>query len=334
MSILNTIDERLFVQAQDPWTATAATLATADGIQHISAELSADTNEVPSRVKTGSLGRLPGQRGRRNSRFNVVVPVRGSGTAGTLSDMDPILKAIFGASGTVVSLTSVTYGIAEANIGLTIGKFRDPAGTNVWNELLVGGLVDSWEINIGDEAEAELSVSGPSVDVIGKPEFGNLTTLEKRGLVSFPTEPTAPTFLGIPALAFVGSVTLNGVGSFKLERARLYGTMSRTIRYSFGSYYVDVPLNAQRTIGLDFSLFEEDTAAQGALRYLGRTRGTFDAQIVIGENAGNIHTFNFNNLTIGSPTANQSGSESILPFTGTASITNAAANDELVYIAT
>lgn len=334
MSFINPSDERIFAQVTIPWTATAATLATADGIQIISARLNAQTNEIQSRVKTGSLGRAVGRRGRRLADFSLTVPFKGSGTAGTAGDIDQILQAIFGAAPVISAGVSVTYNIAEVNAGLTIGKFRDPSGANMWDEVLVGGLVDSWEIAFGEEAEAELTVSGPAVDVIDKPNFASLSTLEKRGLASFPSEPVAPTFLGLSALAFVGSISINGVTTFSIATGRIYGTMARTIRYAFGNYYVTVPIANIRTIGFDFSLYEEDTAAQAALRQLGRTRGAFDAIIALGDVAGNINTFTIKNMTASAPNADDAGQESILPFSATAAVSSAVLNDEIKLVQT
>jgi hypothetical protein len=341
MSIVNTLGERIFIQATNPWAATipnssgAATVATADGLQHISCDLSANSNSIVSRVKSGTLGRLAARRGRRvGSINNLVVPLQGSGTAGTRCDADALISAIFGHAGTVSASTSVTFALTATNFGLTVWKFRDPAGSNIWNEVAVAGLIDSWEISFGEEQEAEIRVSGPCVDVIDKPNLSALVTAgENFGLTSFPTEPTAPTFLGTPTLAFIGSITINGQ-TFLIQSGRIYGTMGRSLRYAFNSYSAGIPINVERTLGFDFTLYEEDTSAQAALRYLSRTKGTFDSTIVLGNTAGNIHTFTVNNAAIDAPTGDSSGAESTLAFTGTASITNTAANDEIGYVQT
>lgn len=341
MSILNPDQQRLFVQSTVPWAATvpnstgSATVATGDGVQFIDCSLVADSNKIKSRVRSGNLGQLAPRRGRRTSSFSLEVPLQGSGTAGTVPDMDAILVGLFGATGTVVSSTSVTYAIAAVNVGLTLWKFKDPAGSNVPNQVGVGAIVNQFEINAGEEAEATLSVSGPMVDVIEKPNFGSLTTAEKFGLTSFPSEPSATTFLGTPALAFTGSVTINSVATFKLRSFRITGNMNRNIRYAHGGYAVSVPNNSKRSIVVDFSVYEEDTSDQAALRHLSRTGGTFDASLAIGGDAGNIFTFNLNNLVIGTVTEESGGPESILNFNGCeASITNASSNDELNVVLT
>lgn len=332
MSILNPNDERYFAQAAT-WSATvAATLVTADGLQVKSVSFTGKTNAIQSQVKTGSLGRPVGRRGRRAASFSITVPLKGSGVAGTVSDIDQILGALFGVTtGTVVAATSVTYQIAEATIGLTIGRFRDPSGANVWNQVLHGGLIDAFEISFGGEEEAFLTVSGPAVDVIDKPNFASNPAY---GLGAFPTEPSAPTFLGLSALAFVGSITINGVSTFKLASGRIFGTLSRAIRPSFGTYYADVPISSIRTLGVDFTIYEEDTAAQAALRQLGRTVGSCDAIIALGDVAGNINTFTIKNITFSEPDSQESDQESLLSFSATAAATSAVLNDELKLVQT
>ena len=332
MAIMNPNDERIFAQAA-AWSATtAATLVTADGLQVRSVSLTGKTNAIQSQVKTGSLGRSVGRRGRRVASFSLSVPLKGSGTAGTPSDIDQILGAVFGVTtGTVVVATSVTYGITEANIGLTIGQFRDPAGSNVWNQILHGGLVDSVEISFGGEEEAFITVSGPAVDVIDKPNFASNPAY---GLGAFPTEPSAPTFLGLSALAFVGSITINGVSTFKLSSGTIKATFARAIRPSFGTYYADVPISSIRTIAIDFSIYEEDTAAMAALRQLARTVGSCDVVMVIGDVAGNINTFTIKNTTFSEPDSQQSDQESMLSFSATAAATSAALNDEFKLVQT
>lgn len=341
MSILAPEDQRLFVQYTSPWAATVpnsagtASVATADGMQHIRAVMNARSNKIESRVRSGSLGRLPARRGRRSADFEIEVPLQGSGTAGTAPDIDQILVALFGAAGTVVSSTSVEYEIAETNVGLTIWKFKDPAGSNVPNECGVGGLINEFEIKGGEEEEASIIVRGPMCDQILKPNFSSLTTAEKFGLTSFPSEPSAPSYAGVPALAFIGAITINSVSTFKLSRFRVYGEMGRSLRFAHNQYHAGVDLKGKRSIFAEFALYEEDTSDLAALRHLERGKTTFDASIAIGDQAGNIFTIPLNNLSIGSISQDESGPESLVVFNECqASETSIGAADEMSMLLT
>lgn len=341
MSIVNPNDSRVYVQATLPWAAAipnstgSATVANGDAIRHIKCDLQAPRNIVAQRARTGSLGNLTGQGGRRMANFELEVPLQGSGTAGTAADMDPIWAAIVGQAGTVVSSTSITYAPADAAGGLTIWKFKDPAGSNIWNEVIGGAVVDSWEVQAGDEAEASLMLRGPGVYVVNKPKFASLDTGAKMGLTAFPSEPSSPAYLGLPALAFVGSVTINSVGTFKLQSARIFGNMGRSLRASFGSYYSTVLLQGRRTYGCDFTVYEEDTSAMADLRHLAYSNATCDASFVLGDVAGNIHTFNLNRIVIGTVQEQDGDLESTISFSGNnAAMSGVAANDEFSYVAT
>lgn len=341
MSILAPEDQRLFIQTTPPWAATVpnstgtATVATADGMQYIRAMMKAGSNKIESRVRSGSLGRLAARRGRRFGNFELEVPLQGSGAAGTAPDIDQVLVGLFGAAGTVVSSTSVEYEIAETNVGLTVWKFKDPAGSNVPNECGVGGLINEFEFSGGEEAEASLIVRGPMVDQILKPNFASLTTAEKYGLTSFPSEPSAPSFAGVPALAFIGAVTINSVSTFKLNRFRVYGDMGRGLRYAHNQYHAGVDQKGKRSIFIELALYEEDTSDLATLRHLERTKGTFNASVAIGDSAGNIFTFALNNLAIGSISQEESGPESIVVFSECqASETSIGAADELSLLVT
>ncbi len=341
MSFISPIDERVYVQFTTPWASTipnstgTPTLAASDAVRHVSCRLSATANLVSSVAKTGSLGRLVGQKGRRSGSFELTVPLQGSGTAGTLADMDPLWTNIFGAAATVVSSTSATYAINETVTSLTIWKFRDPAGSNMWNEVLTGGIITDWEVSGGEEAEATLTVRGVGVYTSNKPNFSSMSTTEKGGISSFPSEPSSPVYLGTPALAFVGSFTVNSVSSFSVEKFRIYGSTGRALRPAFGSYNSTVPISGPRTIGFDFSLYEEDTSAMAALRHLAYSKSSFAGVVAIGATAGNIHTFNLGGLTLGPEATSDNGAESIVSFAGCeASMSALGANDELTYVAT
>lgn len=341
MSFINPNDSRVYVQVTSPWAATVpnstgtATLAAGDAIRHISCNLRSPRNLIAQRSRTGSLGNLARQGGRRTASFDLEVPLQGSGTAGTKADMDPIWEAIVGQAGTVVSSTSVTYAPADSAGGLAIWKFKDPSGSNIWNQVLGGGVIDSWEVSAGEEAEASLKISGPGVHVANKPKFASLDTPGKMGLTAWPSEPSSPVYLGVPAVAFVGSVTINSVGTFSLQSFRGYGQMNRSLRAPFGSYYSTVLLQGRRTYGCDFTVYEEDTSAMANLRHLAFSNATCDAVIVIGDTAGNIHTFTFKAITMGAVEENDGDVESTISFSGnTAAMSALGANDEFSYAAT
>lgn len=341
MPIIQTPDERHYVQVTHPraqavpHTGGTATLANTDIVRHISAQLNAVDNIVRSAGKTGSRGLLAPLVGRKGATFSNEYPLAGSGTAGTPSDLNPVLEGIMGQASTVSAGVSVTYALSRNIPGMTFYNFRDPAGTNIFNECLWGGVIETAEFAAGQEAEATLRISGSGAYVINRPNFASLPAAARGGLSAFPAEPGSPAYLGSPALAFIGSVTINGVSTFQLSEARLRLALNRQLRGSFGSFYPNTPAAGVREISLDMSIFEEDTSDQAALRHLAHTKGTFDVTLVLGSTAGNIWTFNLNNLTIPSIERQDGGLESILQMNNcVASMTSVGADDELTIVCT
>lgn len=340
MAIIQTPDERHYAQVTHPRaqavpnSAGAATLAGADSVRHIRARLSAVDNIIRSAGKTGSRGLLAAIKGRKGASFDCEYPLAGSGAAGTHSDLQPVIEAMMGQAGTASAGVSVTYTLANSIPGLTLWNFRDPAGSNIWNECLWGGVVNSFEIAAGAESEATIRIGGDGAYVVNKPNFAALTTPSKGGLTSFPTEPTA-VYLGTPAVAFVGSITINGVSTFLLESFKVRGALNRQIRSPFGSYYPSVEAAGIREFTADIAIYEENTSAQAALRHLVFTKGVFDATLVIGEDPGNIWTIALKNLIAPSSERQDGGLESIINLNGcVASKSSISANDELTIVCT
>jgi hypothetical protein len=259
----------------------------------------------------------------------------GSGTAGTPSDLDAVLEGIFGQAGTDSSGVSVSYALSNGMPSMTFWNFRDPAGDNISNQCLWGGVIETAEFAFGDEAEATVRISGPGAGLIEKPIFSSYTTESKGGLTAFPAEPSSLTYLGVPVVAFVGSLTINGVSTFKLSTGSIRVTLSRQLRAGFGSFHPAVPAAGKRTIVADFSLFEEDTAALAALKALAYTQGSFDGSVVLGSDAGNIWTFALNNMQIGEITEEDGGLERIVRLADCRTTKSSiSANDELSLVCT
>jgi len=322
MSYMMVPDERVYLQVTHPWagevpnSAGSATVGNNDACRHIACDMRALGDVIQSRAKTGSRSRLSGLGGRRGASFSLEVPLMGSGAAGTAPDCAPILEAIFGQTGQVSAGVSVTYELADTVPELIVWSFRTPDGTDTWQRVLFGGVVGDFEITPNQDGEATLRVNGAGEYVVNKPKFASLDTTAKGGLTSFPSEPSAPVFNGVPALGFTGSATINGVGSFKLSDFRISGNLNRLLRPAHGSYYPNVPVQGQREITLDLSLYEENSSDMSDLRHLLYSKETFDATLVIGDTAGNIWTFTCNDMQLPGVEEDEGQAEYVLRLNG------------------
>ena len=335
MSFVMVPDERVYAQVTHPWdgeipnsgSPPAATVGNTDAIKHVSCKIAPVNTLIRSRAKTGSRSQLVGFAGRRGATFSLEVPLIGSGTPGTAPDIDPLIEAIFGGAGS--GSTSVIYVLADAVAGLTIFSFRDPADDNMYDRILAGGVVNNFTIAPNQDNTAALTVEGVGVYLVNHPKFASLDTAGKCGIASFPDEPGTPTYTGSEIPGFVGSATINDVGTFKISDWKITGALNRAMRAGYGSWYPNVTSQGVREITLDLDLFEENSAAMATLRHLVYSKDTFDATMVIGEDAGNIWTFSLKNLQAPEEDSDESQNEYVLRLPGCVmTATSAAAKDE------
>lgn len=337
MSYMMAPDERCYIQVTHPWDGEvpnsgspgSATLANGDAIRHISASLSVDNPTIPLRAKTGSRSRLSGQSGRRSGNFSLEIPLMGSSGAGSAPDSGPLFEAIFGQAGSVSAGVSVTYAFADTIPGLAVWLFNDPSATNTFDRVLGGGVVNEFEMRPNLADIATLRVSGPGVYVANKPNFSSLDTGGKMGLSAFPSEPGSPSYTGSEMPGDYGSFTLNGVGTFKLADWTIRGALGRSVRHAFGSRYPSVPIQGNRAITLDVSLYLENTSDQADLRHLVYSKTEMDGTIVIGDTAGSILTLTCSNMQMPSEEVVDGEAEQMLNLNGlTMAATSASVTDE------
>lgn len=337
MSYMMAPDERAYVQVTIPWDGEvpnsgspgAATVANGDAIRHISASITPDNAVIPLAAKTGSRSNLAGQSGRRGAGFSLEIPLMGSSGAGTAPDSGPIWEAIFGAAGSVSVATSVTYELADVIPGLALWLFNDPSADNTYDRVLGGGVVNEFEIRPNLGGIATLRVSGVGAYVVNKPNFASLETAAKLGLSSWPTEPASPTYTGSEIPGDYGSFSLNSVGTFKLADWTIRGNLGRSLRHAYGSRYPSVPIQGNRSITLDVSIYLENSSDVAALRHLAYSKSAFDGAIAIGETAGSILTLTCKNMQMPSEEVVDGEAEQMLNLSGlTMAATSSSATDE------
>lgn len=274
--------------------------------------------------KTGSLSKLAGVRGRATGRASIVLPVQGSGTAGTAPDMGPILSAWFGANPTISGGVSVTYALADTVASCTVWSYVQPSGGS---HRCAWGFVPDELVFQSSAQLATVSISGPCVFVIDSNVFSSLTTAEKGGLASFPAEPGSPAGTGSPVAGFIGSMTIDGVSTHELESWTLTIRKGVTLDHGYNSYVATIPAAARRTIQLDYTVSDTDVAALTSLKAKLLLQTAHDVTIVQGTAAGNIWTHTLQNLQ-GQYSYAPGGNRRTMRFTGTASSDSATANNE------
>ncbi len=312
-----------------PNTTGTATVANANAFRLISLVTKGDTGRVDRPSKTANLSRTPGILGKKNGSWSTSVELAGSGAAGTAPDIAPFLHGAFGAAGTVVAATSVTYNLADASPSLSIWNFRDPAAME--QLVALGSIVGSMRFDISQDRSV-IEFSGMSRYVSPSDGFASLDAPAKGGLSAFPVRPSAPVYAGIMSLGLYGSATLNSAVYTTLRSLSINAEFGRSLidNVLFNAAYPGLPQQVVRNVTVDFELTDEDVAALIALKLKARMKEVMNLVFVVGATAGNICTITLKNVQLTVADYDESQPSWGAKFSGVAHATNATSIDELV----
>lgn len=271
----------------------------------ISLDLDPMVDLYDSEYKTGSRSIAPGQPGRRVGSFRLSMPLKGSGTPGVPSDYDPVLFSCFGKS-TVNSGSSVVYTIID-NPAQTFSLYRYRTPSQLYQQLGISCIPTRTTWNLGQNM-ANWTCEGQCMWVLDSEQFGTADTIARGGLSSFPVEPSNPVVNGVQAQGFVGSLLIDGNSLVNIQQLTITAEwgwdQNRTF---FGSYYPTGVLGGIRRVTLAMEAFDDDSVAMKDLRTKGITKQAMSCVATIGNQSGNMHKFNVNNLQLDFPRLVDSG---------------------------
>jgi len=259
------------------------------------------------RDKTGTRTQTVGIRGKSHATWNWNGSLAPSGTAGTAPDFEPLMQCIFGQAPTVSGGTR-TYNFVDLPIlTMSLASYRRPSTVN--QRIAAGCVVNEVTFQIGENI-AEFTASGEARFLIESDYFADADTEEAGGLVSFPTEPSAPTTNGGIIAGFTGSATVAGysAGAIQLRKATIkVAPGNETIKDQFGFYLPTVTAGNWRVVTVTADLYENDDASQQALRVAAITKAPINMTFVLGTVAGSIVTFELTNVQLGTDFTDDSG---------------------------
>jgi len=283
--------------------------------------------------KTGSLGQIVGTPGRKSATWTMQTSMAGSGAAGTKPEIDEFLEAAFGAAATASAGVSVTYNLANAAPSLTIFDFNRPA--TVSQRAIMGAIVSRMKADIGQDFAA-LEFSGEGKWAIDTDQFSTADTTAKSGLTTFPTEPTTPTSVGSAVAGYKGTITLDGQTYTTFRTGSIELAVARELpKDGWSSDYPIAPANGLRTVRLDFSLYDDDSANLQAFKGKAFSNTPVNITLAIGTSAGNIWTWNLKNVLVAKPAYDYSQTRRGVNFNGcTAHMSSITQDDELQLVLT
>jgi hypothetical protein len=297
-----------------------------------------DTNPsqalAPRDIKTGNLTPLVQIPSRPTGAWTMSTELYGNGVAGTKPDLDPFLAAAFGKAATISAGVSVTYSLADnltatPSPSLSIFNFRDPATTI--QQIAAGAAVKTMSLAFNNNGVQKVSFSGPAKYVVESHRFSGEPTANKCGLTAFPARPSSPVYNGSPVLGWNGSVSIGGNSWPTLRSANLSVDFARELQMDvFGAGLAVAIMQGQRSWPVDLTIYADDSANFQAL-IAALTTTVQSVVIVVGNVAGNTHTFNLNNILFDRETMDASARNWSVKIKGNASGTNL---DEASYVIT
>ena len=326
--------QRAYVQLESLWgtvpnSGGAATVANGNAFGFASLSMGQDQPELNNPVKTGNLGMIDGTLGRKGPlAFSVDAPLIGSGSAGTAPNMGPFYQAALGKAPVTVAATSVTYGADDTNYSVAVFDFVQPS--TLEQRCASGLVINSMEIGAGGDW-ATVRFSGLGKSLIESDFFSSLDSVGKSGLSAFPSEPASPTFAYSPILGHKGVITLDGVAYTTVvgESIRINLTSGRAlISNGWNSDYPAGVTSGARSVGISFSIYDQDDANTIALKNKGRASTAVTCSFQLGTVAGNILTVTAR-LKLGRPTFGEANNLRTLSFNTMGRMSTLTAKDDI-----
>lgn len=291
------------------WTQTGVKL-----IPHNRVQFTPGNELVPAGFKTGTTGSMAGHLGRKGpGGWTLEAPIRPSGAAGTAPDMDMLLAGAFGAIGTVVAATSVTYNWTDAAYFFLLAAFNRTASTNT-QRWAWGSIVTELSLNLGS-GDLIASFSGKNGYVMLSDNFANEDSVAKAGLTVALTEPTSPSIVGANVLAYGGSVTFGGSAVAEFQSANIVISTGRDLASVYQDQYPLAPVLGRHQIMLrSLRCLDSDGAALTTVKNAALNKTAMDVVVPVGTTAGYIITHTLKQVQFGNATITENGAEFDVEF--------------------
>ncbi len=294
--------ERVYMALQgagsDTDFATPASLGNSNYVRHIKATAKNNVAVLLRRDKTGTRTPTVGVKGREYGTWSYEGSLAPSGVNGTQPDFDPLMQSLFGQAA-VSAGGGLRYAFVDTPLlAFTMGIYRTPSTLN--QHLAVGCLAKTATFKVGEDI-AEWTAEGECKFVEESDYFSSATTEELMGLGSFPAEPGAPVSHGGIIAGFTGLISIGGTTITRIRTATIkVETGQMPVKDVFGTYTPVTTEADWRNVTLAFSMYEDDTAGQQAIRKATISKTPVNASITVGTVAGSIVDFELINVQLAS----------------------------------
>lgn len=335
-----TVNSRLqtsYIMRETTW-GTAVTPTNGSRNLMVSLQLSPTAPLIPRPDKTGSLGEILGIPGRRAGTWSTQFSAAGSGAAGTAPDSAALIEMVFGKAVALVGGVSATFALDDLSPSCSIYNYNAPSTAT--QQVGIGSIGNKFKASIGADMPL-IDISGESLWIYDTEQAadGATDTVAKGGLGSFPAEPSTPTTNGTPPQGFKGVITLDGNAYTTLLTADINLDVARELpKDAFNSSYPAGPVAGLRTIGCNFTIYDDDSANLISLKKKAMAptnpKPTSTLVFQLGTIAGNIWTYTLRNTILNPYTLDYSRTRRALQFTGKSFDTTIGAKDAITLACT
>jgi hypothetical protein len=186
-------------------------------------------------------------------------------------------------AGSVIGATA-TFRLATDLGSSTIYDYWDPS--TVVQRFLNGAAIDTMKVTVNGDFH-EFDFSGPSQDLVDSASFMS----GEAGLENFPTEPDPADFDYTIVPGHLGQVWMGSPESqfYTLTAGDLTLTNNIAQRlHEFGSDFARCIAAGERTVRLNFRIFEQDDAQTKGLYQAARQRSPIGVMLQLGEQPGQL----------------------------------------------
>jgi hypothetical protein len=290
--------------ASDSAFGTIPSFGNTNCVRHIKVDLKNEIATLVRRDKTGSRTATIGVRGRSHGTWSYEGSLAPSGTPGTAPDFEPLLVALYGGAPTVGGTRVYGPFVDQPITTFSLASYRQPSTLN--QKIAFGCVPNEITFNLGQDI-AEFSASGECKFVLESDYFSSASTDEKGGLGAFPAEPGSPVTHGGIIAGFTGSVLIGGASQTRIRTAQVkINNGADLVKDTFGFYLPTDTEGDIRVVTVSFTLYEDDSAGQEAIRTATITKTPLDVDLTLGTNSGSIFDMFLKNVQLQAYTSDDS----------------------------
>jgi hypothetical protein len=205
----------------------------------------------------------------------------------------------YGAGGTA-SRVGYKYTLSDAILSMSLLSFRQPS--TIDQRVALGAICSEASFQLGADV-AHASFSGDALWGLSSNQYAVADAIQRGGISAYPTEPSSPVTNGEIVIGFTGKIAIAAANIATIRTATIrHQTGNALVRDTFGSFYPTSAEGDERNVGIQFSIYEDDSAAFQNLVQVAHDKTPVQIPLFMGSSSGSIFGCVLNGVQIMPPT--------------------------------